>query len=358
MATTGERPVVDVAVPTIGTAPYLGDAVASVMEQSLRAWRLVVSEDDGRAGQARAAVEPFLGDPRVIFTVTAAQQNAALHKTRLISAGTAPYVAILDNDDRWHPEFLERRVKFLERHPECAFVFSRSRAIDARGNALGVNEPLLEGGVQESRRLIRHLLRIGNVITSSSVVVRRSAYDSAGASYDSRFVVGYDYEMWMRLASRSPVGFLNTADVDYRFHPSQVTEVHLDCEERVQLLDHIEGLLAQALPDVSFSSHYPGRRRALCLLGAALDAAERGDKRAAWGHLRRAYGIHLPSLVHPAVPAVLVTMLVGRPAQAAVRLGRSYTRAIPRPLETRERAKARGHSRRWRVSDGLGRNSI
>lgn len=335
------EPVVDVRIPTIGPAPYLSEAVASVVGQSLESWGLVVSEDEPGRDHAPALVAPFLDDPRIRFTGEHAGRNAARHLTRLIGEGSAPYVAILDNDDRWGPGFLERRVRFLERHPQCAFVFSRSRVIDARGRELRVNDPELDPGVHNGPSFIRHALERGNVVTSASVLVRRSAYEAAGSAYDPRFVVGYDYEMWVRLAARSPVGYLDVVDVDYRLHPGQATHASPDCAERVRLVDHVEALLAQALPDLSFGSHYPSLRRARGLLGAALDAAEEGDSLAARGYLRRALALRPLVALHPAVPAVLATDALGGPGQKALSRGRSWARMAPGRL-----ASARGRGGR------------
>ena len=335
--------IVDVAIRTIGPAPFLVEAVASVVAQTHSSWRLVVSEDDSEPGPGRELITPFLDDPRVRFVSTPAGRNAAAHQTQLVRAGSAPYVAVLDDDDRWDPGFLERRVDFMERHPECAFVFSSSRVIDARGRELGTNDPRLEEGVHDGRRLLGHLLRRGNVITSSSALVRRAAY-GPDVSYDTRFAIGYDLEMWIRLAARSAVGYLDSADIEHRLHPGQVTQARPDCRERVRLLDHIEHLLAQALPDLRFDAHYPRRRRAQCLLGAALDAAESGDAPAARAHRRRAIRMHPIAIIHPANAALLAAGALGRAGPRALGRARSWAR-IPRPLEGHERAKAMGRLR-------------
>lgn len=336
--------IVDVAIRTIGPAPFLAEAVASVVAQTHSSWRLLVSEDDSEPGPGRELIAPFLEDPRIRFVSTSARRNAAAHQTQLVRAGSAPYVAVLDDDDRWDPGFLERRVAFMERHPECAFVFSSSRVIDARGSQLGANDPRLKEGVVGGRQLIGHLLRRGNVVTSSSALVRRDAYGADG-SYNTGFAVGYDLEMWIRLAARSAVGYLDAADVEHRLHPGQATQARPDCGERVRLLDHIERVLAQALPDLRFDAHYPRRRRAQCLLGAALDAAEFGDPAAARAYRGHAIRTHPIAIVHPASAAVLVALALGRAGSRALGRARSWARHIPRPLEGHERAKAMGRLR-------------
>ena len=53
-------------------------------------------------------------------------------------AGSAPYVTLIQDDDRWDADFLARRIDFLERHQACAFVFSGTRAMDRDGREVAI----------------------------------------------------------------------------------------------------------------------------------------------------------------------------------------------------------------------------
>src|SRR6185312_10022575 len=117
------RPRVDVGMPTRGEAPYIGEAISSVRTQTYPDWTLHVSENGPGGGELQQRLAPYLADERVRYSATGGDLGAAQNHTRLLRAGDAPYVAILHDDDRWDPGFLERRVEFLERHPECGFVF-------------------------------------------------------------------------------------------------------------------------------------------------------------------------------------------------------------------------------------------
>jgi len=174
---------VDVGIPTRGEPAYLTEAVECVLAQTFSSWRLTVSEN-GTGGEFVAkTVRPYLTDPRVSHVVVGEDVGGAGNSTRLVKGATGRYVGILHDDDRWSPEFLERRVAFLDTHPSCGLVFSACDFIDPSGAFLYRADPGLEPGLQERREFLRELYRL-NVIATPSVVVPRSCYEAVGPDYD------------------------------------------------------------------------------------------------------------------------------------------------------------------------------
>jgi glycosyltransferase involved in cell wall biosynthesis len=115
-------PVVDVGILTLGQSPsFLIEAVESVFTQTFSSWRLVISENGPGLDSVREALEPYVDDPRVEHVVTGAKEGRGKNWTRA-SQGSAPYIGLLDDDDRWAPEFLERRTEFLDRHQRVGLV--------------------------------------------------------------------------------------------------------------------------------------------------------------------------------------------------------------------------------------------
>ena len=147
--------LVDVGIPTHDRPVFVVEAVESVLAQTFERWRLVVSEDGPGNPEVAAALRPYLDDPRVTHEVSGRPLGAAANMSRVLASGSAPYVAILHDDDRWEPEFLERRVDFLEAHPECAFVFSGHMDIDGNGDRTGHSKLRLDPGRPSPRRSSR-----------------------------------------------------------------------------------------------------------------------------------------------------------------------------------------------------------
>jgi glycosyltransferase involved in cell wall biosynthesis len=305
---------VDVGIPAYRRPRYLVEAIESVLGQTFTGWSLVISDSEAPRSEIERAVASYLDDRRI--TYVARERNAAENWTSLIQAGAAPYVALLHDDDRWHPDFLRRRVEFLERHPECAFVFSGNVEIDGTGEEIGQSQLWLAEGVHQPRDFAPVLYR-HNVISPVSIVARRSAYQAVGPVFDQRFAY-FDYEMWFRMAVRFPVGYLAVSDCDYRIHDVRETNepgrhggpVYLG-EQMLAFLDHVDALMREWLPDTEIETRLQRRKRSFHLLVAALDEAAQRRRRRSLASLGRAVRTYPPSIVDPRVPACLVALGLG-----------------------------------------------
>ncbi len=289
-APDASAPVVDVVVPTLGDSPYVTETLDSVFAQTYPHWQLVVSENSAGSERMREVLEPYLADPRVRHVTTGERLHRADHWTFALRTGTAPYSGIVHDDDFWDPGFLERRVAFLEAHPECGFAFSPGRIVDGEGRVVGVTEPGLREGVHPPQTFLPHLYR-DNVVTISTILVRRSAYQAVGDAYARVFFC--DHEFWLRLAAAFPVGYLEGADAAYRLHAEQSSQTRRQYlgEHRVKLLDAVRQLPVPA--DVE------REERARAHLHWTLDLVEQGKARDALSHLRTAIATDPRLLVEP-----------------------------------------------------------
>jgi glycosyltransferase involved in cell wall biosynthesis len=315
---------VDIGIATWGTDAYLGAAVESVLGQTHRDWRLRVSHDGPDDEGVEAALEPYLDDPRIAYSARERRLGAAGNKTWLINQGTAPFVALLDHDDVWDPDFLARRVSFLCAHEGCGFAFASMRIVDARGDELKRWRVRLEPGVQERDEFV-HLLLGQNMIGASSAVVRRAAYAAVGPRFDERFPRTYDYEMWLRLTLAAPVGFLEGFDAAWRAHPQQGTGDLEGLEvEYEALVDHAWALIQEQAPDVKLRPRARRRKLASLLLTGVLNAIERDDTEAARRYLGRAVRIDPLSALDPRAPFAACAVTLGATGRSAVFRARAF----------------------------------
>jgi hypothetical protein len=160
--------------------------------------------------------------------------------------------------------------------------------------------------------LIRH-----NVIGMPTLLVRRSAYETVGPAFDEETVF-FDYEMWLRLATHYPTGYLPVRDADYRIHDTQITmTAPRRGEQQVRLFEQIEALLASA-PEISPDRRWLRRRTAGAHLSAALDDLQEGDRRPAGRHLRRALRTYPAVAFDPRTPLALAGFAAGRRGRQAL----------------------------------------
>jgi glycosyltransferase involved in cell wall biosynthesis len=288
------EPIVDVGIPTHGTPRFLKPSLDSVLGQSHTTWRLTVSYNGTPGDDVEAMVAPYLEDPRIRFVPTGTEVSPAENATRALRTGDAPYVGLLHDDDLWDPEFLARRVAFLEEHPTCGYVFSGSKYINDENRVLYTYDVPLREGLQDRQEFLSVLYR-QNVIAVPTVLTRRAAYDAVGLRFEEDMLFD-DWEMWLRIAVHFDVGFIDVADASYRIHTTQKTRSSVNRlgVHRLEFLDVADRLLPPDFPRVD-------RRRARsgAHYRAAYDAVTRREIRRAVSHVGQAFRAHPAAFADP-----------------------------------------------------------
>jgi glycosyltransferase involved in cell wall biosynthesis len=325
-------------MPADGRPQFIGEAIESVLAQTHTAWRLVVSENGPGGGEVEAAARPYTSDPRVRFVATGENLGATANWTRLIRTGTAPYVTLIQDDDRWDPDFLARRVAFLEHHSSCGFVFSGERKMDRDGREIAVERTrslpvkdvseVLEEGVYSPREFFCTMYRheLGGIhapaICSLGVMSRRSTLEAVGAFFDEAYpFLFWDVQLYLRMALRFPTGFLAVRDGTQRLHhPSLTSEASFDGEHWIRYHEYHDEWIRRELPGLRLPRQYD-RMRSQAYMMSALDALEQGDRREVARYLRGAVRLYPASLLNPRLTAGLIGLVLG--SRGAEALGRA-----------------------------------
>jgi glycosyltransferase involved in cell wall biosynthesis len=320
------QPRVDIGMPAYRRPHFIAEAIESVLAQKYTNWRLFVSENGPGGGDVEAAVRPYLSDPRIEFSPTGKNLGAAANWTRVVQAGDAPYFSLIQDDDRWDPEFLGRRVAFLEDNRSCGFVFSGERKMDQNGREIAVERTrslpakdvadVLPEGVYAPREFVQTMYRhkLGGIhtpaICSVGVMSRRSALESVGAYFDGDYPYLYwDVELYMRMALRFPTGFLAVRDVTQRIHhPSLTSEANFDGEHWISYHLYHSDWFCRALPGLELPRQF-NQVFADAYIMAALDALEREDRRKTATYLRRALRRDPGALLNPRVAVAATGVL-------------------------------------------------
>ncbi|MEZ0471427.1 glycosyltransferase [Luteimonas salinilitoris] len=116
-----EQPLVSIVMPTYNRAALIGEAIGSVLEQTYPNWELLVC-DDGSNDDTRARVTA-LGDPRIRF-LALKHRGAAAARNSGLAAARGRYIAYLDTDNLWHPEYLAHVVAGLLSSPGHLSVYT------------------------------------------------------------------------------------------------------------------------------------------------------------------------------------------------------------------------------------------
>jgi glycosyltransferase involved in cell wall biosynthesis len=223
LPTASTEPVlVSVVLPAYNHEAYIAQAIDSALAQSVDLELIVI--DDGSRDRTADIISAY-DDPRIRFV---RQANAGSHATinRGIAMARGRYVAILNSDDRFHPERLARLVALARSRTGPTFAVTGIRLIDAAGKPITDPEhPWLRMHAQIRDAWRRDpqpqaALLWGNFsISTSNLFADRELFREMGEFRPYRYVLDWEYAL--RVAIRKPQAFVFLPDeplLDYRLH--------------------------------------------------------------------------------------------------------------------------------------------
>jgi teichuronic acid biosynthesis glycosyltransferase TuaG len=208
---TLETESVAVVIPCYNSSAFLAEAIESALAQTYSRVEVVVV-NDGSTDNSAEVLANFAGRIRVI---NQANKGLAGARNSGIDATASTYIAFLDADDRWNARKTTMQVDYLTRHPNVSLVFCDRAWIDEHGRPLAA--PTHRAPAAPS---LRTLIR-GNFIQPSTVMLRR---DALGADRFADDVPGTeDWDLWLRLAARTELGYIGEPLTDYRVHGTNMS---------------------------------------------------------------------------------------------------------------------------------------
>lgn len=117
-------PQVSIVIPAYNTRNYIGETLESAINQSFRSFEIIVV-DDGSTDDTHAIVEMFC-DRRVTL-LRQANSGIGAARNHAISVARGEYIALLDSDDLWEPDFLNIMVEFLRQNRDVSIAFCNTR---------------------------------------------------------------------------------------------------------------------------------------------------------------------------------------------------------------------------------------
>ena len=209
---------VSVVVPCHNSLTYLPETLDAILAQRLPSevsgFEVVLVDDGGEDDLASWVAE--LGEERVRVV---RQDNAGVSAARNFGIGSSngELIAFCDSDDLWLPDAVADMVACFVQEPGIGLAYGWYDVVDADGRPTGAKQRSdWEGQIWEQ-------LVTDNVIGASGVMVRRSVFDDVGvfATNRDRFPVDVeDWELWIRIAARWPVGSTHSVVYQYRRHDS------------------------------------------------------------------------------------------------------------------------------------------
>jgi glycosyltransferase involved in cell wall biosynthesis len=242
------RPLWSVLIPTWNCSGFLRTTLESVLAQDPGPERMeIIVVDDASSDSPGDVIREIAGD-RVRFI----QQSKNIGKVRNYESGLTAsrghLIHQLHGDDFVSLGFYEAMEAAFDDFPDAGMFFCASNYVNESGAPIG------NTGMEQSTTGIIDdwLAKIATYqrVQTPSVVVRRDIYERLGG-FDRRLDAFEDWEMWIRIATTFPVGFLAQKLAQYRVSSGNTTTQTMLSGKRFHSVRTLFKIVDEYLPEAT-----------------------------------------------------------------------------------------------------------
>jgi glycosyltransferase involved in cell wall biosynthesis len=181
-----------VIIPSYNRADALKRALDSLAEQTCKEFEVLVC-DDGSTDHTSDIVTGFQSALNITYIHDENWGGPARPRNHGIKKATGEWICFLDSDDWWYPNKLECCKKVLDK----VDVIYHNLSIHSVAGKIGeINTEKVK------RPVTQNLLRNGNKMPNSSLVIRKSIIDKIGFQLeDPEVISSEDYEFLLRIST-------------------------------------------------------------------------------------------------------------------------------------------------------------
>lgn len=187
------EPLVSVLLPAYNAESFVGDAIESVLAQTLTSFELLIV-NDGSTDATATVLDRYRSDTRVRIIDNVSNRGLVASLNRGLAECRSELVARLDADDTSEPTRLERQFAQFEKNPRLVLSATTYRRVQPDGSLIRIGQPPLTHAELASAQLC------GNRLNHSAVMFRRQAVLDVGGYRDEWFPVE-DFDLWLRLCA-------------------------------------------------------------------------------------------------------------------------------------------------------------
>lgn len=218
-----KSPTVSVIMATYNHAPFVKQAIESVLAQQGVDFEFLIA-DDGSADQTREVVASIQNE-RIRFFPNEKNRGACVVTNELIEHSSGEFIALINSDDYWSAQDkLAYQVQILRDKLDVGVCFGRAQFVDKDGRNMAKSS-ISFGTVfdQENRSRglwLRRFFDFGNCICHPTMLIRKSCYEELGM-YNNRLRQLPDFDMWIRLVKHHEIFISDRELINFRIMPGE-----------------------------------------------------------------------------------------------------------------------------------------
>ena len=191
------NPKVSVIIPTYNRRHLIQPAIKSVLNQTFIDYELIIIDDASIDGTVDFISNNYGSIPFLQLIYLEQNRGAAGARNVGIQSARGDFIAFLDSDDLWEPNYLEKMISALESDRDSVLAFSKGIETDLALRTTHCNFSPWQGYPIVTHRI---LLTLDIILTMSAVMIRRSALLQVGL-LNENLKICHDKDLYLRLLS-------------------------------------------------------------------------------------------------------------------------------------------------------------
>lgn len=229
-------PKVSILLTSYNHAPFLSEAIDSVLAQTFADFELIIWDDNSTDGSWEI-IESY-SDPRIRSYRNAVNMGPVYGINKaILEVATGEFFAMHHSDDVWVADKLAKQLACFQANPHVAAVFTEAQAVAEEGFELDDDDHYFSSVFRQPNRTrhewLRYFFEHGNALCHPSVLIRRSVHLECGLYSEALWQLP-DFDMWVRLLLKHDIHVLPERLVRFRVRSGEANTSADRPDSRIQ----------------------------------------------------------------------------------------------------------------------------
>ena len=175
---------------------FVAQAIKSGVNQSFADWEFLIM-DDCSTDKTFEIAKSFENDKIRVFRPSY-NRGMVQNTNELIGLARGEYIAIINSDDFWEVEKLEKQVRFLDDNSSCGACFTGVNMVGEDGKIISKKKSPFKNFDKDRYQWLNYFFYHSNCLCYPSSMVRKGVYKELGM-FSPSFICLLDLDMWIRI---------------------------------------------------------------------------------------------------------------------------------------------------------------
>ena len=197
--------LISIITPSWNCGRFVEETIQSILSQTYSNWELLFQDDCSTDNTKEIVAKYAAIDPRIKYECNSQNSGAAITRNNALRRAKGKWIAFLDSDDLWHPEKLEKQIKFMQDN-NYHFSYTGYCEINEQSKEIG---KLISGP--------KHITKVGMFcfcwLGCLTVMYDR---EHIGLIQIADIKKNNDYAMWLKVCKKADAYLLDEPLAKYR----------------------------------------------------------------------------------------------------------------------------------------------